>query len=250
MTKTIQQQPSIATSKVSLKKCLVFDSGPIITLTMNGVLWILEEIKKQYGGEFIIPQSVKEELIDKSLSSKKFQFEAYRLQEQIEKGVIKVVKDPKTIAKAKTVLDMCNSLLERNHQAIRIVSLAEVEAVVMAKEYAADAVVIDERTMRKLIEKPSEVQKRIERKTHMPIHMNNNIREQLETEFAGIQVLRSIECILVAYKMKLLDRYLSNKDQSKQGKRKNLLSAILWAIKLRGASITADDINYLVKTQA
>ena len=40
-------------------KSLVFDTGSVISLVMNNLLWTLKPLKKQYGGDFFIPKGVK-----------------------------------------------------------------------------------------------------------------------------------------------------------------------------------------------
>ena len=63
-------------NKKDYMKCLVFDSGPIISLTTNNLLWILEPLKNKFKGRFVITEGVRKELIDKPLTTKKFKFEA------------------------------------------------------------------------------------------------------------------------------------------------------------------------------
>ena len=39
-------------------KSLVFDAGPVISLTTNNLLWLLDVLKGDYEGEFYIPEGV------------------------------------------------------------------------------------------------------------------------------------------------------------------------------------------------
>ena len=71
-------------------KTIVFDSGPIISLAMKNLLWTLEPLKKEFGGEFYIPYGVKKELIDKPLQGKKYKFEALQVLRLINLGSLKV----------------------------------------------------------------------------------------------------------------------------------------------------------------
>ena len=43
---------------------LFFDTGPVISMTMNHILWVLRPLKKQFNGNFFITDFVKKELID------------------------------------------------------------------------------------------------------------------------------------------------------------------------------------------
>jgi hypothetical protein len=67
---------------------LVFDSGPIISLSTNNLLWILPKIKEKFDGEFLITPAVKRECVTRPLETKKFKFEALQVLRQIEKGSI------------------------------------------------------------------------------------------------------------------------------------------------------------------
>ena len=40
-------------------KALVFDSSAIISLATNNLLWTVKHLKEKFGGEFILPASVK-----------------------------------------------------------------------------------------------------------------------------------------------------------------------------------------------
>ena len=53
-------------------KSLVFDSGPIISLATNNLLWVLEPLKNKFNGKFFITQAVKGEIVERPLETKKF----------------------------------------------------------------------------------------------------------------------------------------------------------------------------------
>lgn len=53
-------------------RALVFDTGSIISLVTNNLLWILPPLKKQFRGDFLISEAVKGEIIDHPLKTKKF----------------------------------------------------------------------------------------------------------------------------------------------------------------------------------
>ena len=71
------------------KKYLIFDAGPLINFSMNGLVDILEKLQKEFKGEFLITKEVKEEIIDNPLNIKKFELEALRLETLFKKGIIK-----------------------------------------------------------------------------------------------------------------------------------------------------------------
>ena len=67
-----------------------FDTGPVISLVTNNLLWVLEPLREHYDGEFFITPAVKHELIDKALMTRRFEFEALQVSQMLRKGVFKV----------------------------------------------------------------------------------------------------------------------------------------------------------------
>src|SRR3989344_6351489 len=134
-------------------KILVFDAGPIISLATNSMLWVLKILKKRFDGEFYIPESIKYELIERPIECKKFKFEALHTLTYLRNRTLKVYK--KHVREDTNKLAaLINGMFIANGQKLTIVHLGEVETIAVALKINADAVVIDERTMRLLIESP------------------------------------------------------------------------------------------------
>jgi hypothetical protein len=74
-------------------KYLVFDAGPIISLSMNGLLYVLRPLKDGFDGEFIITPQVRRELIDRPIKDRKFKLEAIKVRRLLEEGVLKLSTD-------------------------------------------------------------------------------------------------------------------------------------------------------------
>ena len=73
-------------------KSLIFDAGPLINFSMNGLLDGLEKLKAEFKGEFLITKEVKEEIIDHPKTVKRFELGAIRLEELFNKGVFKLAE--------------------------------------------------------------------------------------------------------------------------------------------------------------
>jgi len=71
-------------------KVLIFDTGTLITLSMNGLLYLLEEMKKTCDCKFLITKEVKYEVLDRPIGIKRFELGALRVQALIEKGVLEL----------------------------------------------------------------------------------------------------------------------------------------------------------------
>ena len=83
------------------KKVLIFDSSTIINFALNGILHILEELKKIFDGKFIVPRQVKKEIIDRPLQTKRFELEALQIRNLFEKEILQL---PEKIGIGKEIL--------------------------------------------------------------------------------------------------------------------------------------------------
>ncbi len=227
-------------------KCLVFDSGPIISLTTNNLLWILEPLKYHFRGEFYITEGVRQELVENPLHSKKFKFEALQVEQQIEKGILKVIKDPKIKSKGFELLNMINSCFKANNNPIKIVQLAEMETIAFALVYNAEGVVIDERITRLLIENPKMINETMRKRLHINISVNGSHLKIILDETKNLKVIRSVELVTIAYELGLLDKFVVNIPNAKR----ELLSSILWGVKLNGASVSEREIEQIIKIES
>ncbi len=227
-------------------KTLLFDSGPIISLTTTNLIWLIEELKKKFNGNFAMTSGVKRELVDRPLETRRFKFEALQVQSLIERNIFSVIKDDAVSAKAQQLLKLANSVLSAHGQNIKIVQLGEMETLAAAILYKADAIAIDERITRTLLENPEGLQKLMEKRLHMQLKLNSSALRQFEDSTRNITVIRSIELVTVAFEMGLLNKFVVTVPNA----RRELLESILWGVKMNGCSVTDDEINTIVKKEA
>ncbi len=224
-------------------KAIILDAGPVISLTMNNLLWILEPLKKSFKGKFCITEAVKRELIDKPLTTKRFKFEALQVQRYIKKGILEVIKNDILKEKTLHLLNLANnSIIAKNHF-VRIVQYGEISSLAALEILKAKAVVMDERTTRELIENPMGIVKLMEKKLHTKIGINKKNFSELKKEVMGIKVIRSAELAAIAYESGILDKYLMKKNKAE------LLDAVLWGVKIDGCSITNEEIEKIKKME-
>ncbi|MCP3684881.1 MAG: hypothetical protein GY861_19640 [bacterium] len=230
-------------------KALIFDSGPLISLTMNNLLWLLEPMKKSFGGEFYVTESVKKELVDKPLSTKRFKFEALQIQRYISNGIIKVIKNEETKEETVNLLDLANKCIMAKGNFVDIVHYGEIACLAAALKFNASAVVIDERTTRKLIESPNKLVKLMGNRLHTDVTVNRANLKKVRDKIKGIKVIRSIEIVTVAYEKGLFHQYVVEEKDVIPNIKKTLLESLLWGLKLDGCSISDKDIHTLMKIE-
>ncbi len=226
---------------MSSEKVLIFDSGPLINLSMNGLLYILEELKKKFDGKFIITDSVKYEVVDRPVGIHRFELGALRVEHLLDSGILEL---PSSLGISESDLkkETQRFMEEINHKAkfmgnwINLVSEAEMSCLALSKKLTEkgikNIIAIDERTTRILCENPESLEKIMEEK----LHHNIDMVSKDFAEFENFAFIRSSEIVYVAYKKGLVDI---------EGKK--VLEALLYATKFHGSSISFEEIEELSK---
>ena len=222
------------------EKYLIFDASSLISLSMNGLLGELKDLKKIFNGKFIITEEVKEEVIDRPMGIKKFELEALNINRLLNEKIIELPSSigikKETISKeTKNVLKTANSIFSKNGQKeIHIIDSGEAACLALSqmltKESKQNIVVVDERTTRLLSEKPENLRRILEKKIHVKVEME---KEYLKN-FKNTKIVRSAELMHLAYKKGLTGL--------KNGK---ALDAILYALKYKGCAISSEEIEKL-----
>ncbi len=224
------------------EKILIFDASSLISFAMNGLLYELRELKKIFPGKFIIPKEVKQEIIDKPLTIKRFELEALNLNQLLKEKILELptaigIDEEKISRETNDLLNLANtSFLERDKKEVHLIDLGETACLVLSKilnkKNIPNVIVIDERTTRMLSEKPENLKKLLQKKLHIRI----DIKKENLKHFKGLKMVRSCELIYIAYKKELV-----------RIKDKKILDALLYALKYKGCAISTDEIETIKK---
>lgn len=218
-------------------RILIFDSSSIINFVMNGLEEVLGELRKTFNGKFIMTHAVKREVIDRPIDIKQFELGALKAKSLLDK---KIVELPESIGinhnmlaeKTGQILKSANKVFSAKNEFMSIIHEGEASCLavsVIAKEMGIEnVIVIDERTTRMLGEKPENLKKLFERKFHTGIRF---FPENLP-DISKIKFIRSSELVYIAWKKKLIEL-----------KNGNVLDALLYATKFKGASISKEEIE-------
>ena len=224
-----------------MTKAIIFDASSLIGFSMNGLLYIIEELKKNFDGHFIVTKEVKYEIIDRPLKIKRFKLEALKLTELLNKKVLEMPDvfgiDEKIISKkTQEILDISNSMYKQHKGDIHLLDLGESSCLALGKmlnEKKIDNVLsVDERTTRMLCEKPDNLKKLLQKKLHTSISYDKTKTHH----FQGFKIIRSVELAYMAYKKGLTKL-----------KGKQALDALLFALKFKGCSVSHDEIEQIKK---
>lgn len=219
-------------------KALFFDAGPIITLVMSRLIWILPKLKEKFGGKFYITPGVKRELVERPLGIKRFEFEALQVMKLIKDGTLEVYdKVPKS--RVQQLQKLANSSFKIKNKNMDIIQTGEMEAVACALQTNASAVVMDERTLRLFMEDNRNMEKLLEIRFKKDVIADKGKMDDFSKQLKGVKIIRSIELVAVAYKMGLLSDYIP----SQKGGKGTLVDSVLWAAKYNGSAVTTKEIE-------
>ena len=222
-------------------KALIFDSGTLINLSMNGLLYILKDLKKTFKGKFIVTKEVKYEVVDRPIGIKRFELGAMRVKTLLDEKVLELpsvlgITDGEIKKETQNLMKLANNSVFIKNKPIKIVSDAEISCIalsyLLSKKTIPSLIAVDERTIRILSEKPENLEKIMERKLHQKV---KTTRENLKA-FSQFKFIRSSEIVFVAHKKELLNL-----------KGPKVLEAVLYATKFKGAAISFEEIDVLKK---
>jgi len=222
-------------------RALILDSGTLINLSMNGLLYVLEDLKKILGGKFLITRAVKREVIDRPLTVQRFELGALRIKNLLDEGILEMssslgIPEDKINHLTKELMDLANHYIQVKGNWVHLVSEAEISCLALSDELTKlgidNLIAIDERTTRVLCENPVGLEKIMEGKLHQKVSL---VVDDMSI-FSKYRFIRSSELVYVAYK-KGLTRLKGEK----------VLEALLYATKFSGSSISFEEINVLKK---
>jgi len=226
-------------------KALLFDAGPLISLTLNNLLQLIEPLKEKFGGDFLITDAVKGELIDKPIKTKRFEFEALQTLHYIENKTLSLIKDKKINGKTQELLDIANNCFKAKGNYIQIIHKGEMSCVAAALLLDTNIIVIDERTTRLIIENPHKLKNILEHRLHTRVEINNTNLKKFRNITKNIKLIRSVELVTLAFELGLVDKYLPNIENG----RRTLLESLLWGVKLDGCSVSKSEIEQIMRIE-
>ena len=220
-----------------IQKILIFDSGSLISLSINGLLEELKKLKKIFNGEFIITKEVKKEVVDNPIKIKMYELEALKIQNLIDEGCLNMpnkigITDKEITNLMFKLMNFANTMFIGNGNEIQLIQQGETSCLALSKilneKKIKNVLVVDERTTRMLVEKPENLKELLEKK----MHTNVKLKESNFKEFNGFKIIRSTELIYVAYKKGLINL-----------RGKEVLDALLYALKFKGCAISSEEIE-------
>ncbi len=208
----------------------IVDSSTVISLASTCLLNIFKKFHER-GNRFIIPPWVYDEVVSRPLNIERFEYEGYRVKKLVDEGVLEVYNKRKISKEAMQFSKYINNVFYAKNHPIKIIHPADAECIFLTKKLG-DALIVDERNMRLVIEDPMKIKKILQNRLHTKIKVNKeNLKCALEF-VEKLPVLRSVDLVTVAWERNLIDFE----------KNKNALKAMLISLKFSGCAISFDEI--------
>jgi len=204
---------------------------------MNGILPVFEKLQKEFNGNFLITKEVYQEIIEKPLTIKRFEFQAMQIKDLFNRGIIKYANiTPKQINQLREVREkltqIANNTFKTKKRFVHLIDKGEAAALALSTILPDHPpIVIDERTTRVLCENPKNLHKLFEKKLHTSIKANTKNYDN----FKDYKIIRSTELVYIAHKKGLF-----------RIKDPNLLEAVLQGVKFKGCSVSDKEIRDVV----
>lgn len=219
------------------------DAGAIITLTLNNLLWTLPKLKQLYNIDLVVPDAVYTELITQPLDTKRHKLEAFWVMEYLNNKTLTCIKDEQVTLQAKQIMHDANHVFFAYGHPVHIVDEGEIETIALLQKHEKKTVLMDERTLRFLIESPNRLSTLLEKRLKTKITVDKQKLMRVNSMFRGIKVIRTAELITALFeKGEFNSMYAQAIESNIPDARKQLLEGLLWGLKLNGCAITEAEI--------
>ncbi len=206
---------------------VVADAGPLISLSNTCMLWILEKLPFQ----FLLPPWVINEVSLFPKQTKHYKLSALRISDYIRSGVLQEGElGERGEEIARKVQHIANNVYFIKHRPLKIIQRGEAEAIALAT-LTDHAMLVDERTIRLLLEDPLELRNVLQIRTGARVSIDRERAEELQEIVGDVLMLRSADIVAYAYEERIL------------GKGKEFLEAALYALKYAGCAISEQEIR-------
>lgn len=211
------------------------DSSALISLAETCNIDALSFLKEKTGTSFIIPPSVKDEIISNPMRVRKYVFSAMRLRKVLNDGVLRVVSSPSLIADSRKILEEANKLFSSGNKNLPILQEGEAQCLALFSSAKIAGLLVDEKTTRLLIEKPEKLRDVMQAEYRQKVEMNETALASLRKRFSNIAVIRSAELLAVGAKYGFFQNYKSDANDA--------FHASLFALRSSGCSISTGELD-------
>ena len=214
---------------------IAVDSSTLISLSQSGLVQVMDHLSGQLDGQFVIPPAVRHEIVVHPLHVKKYALSALRLNRLIEKGALHVADPPGLLSKSMEIQKLANSLIYVRGRPLQLLQEGEVQCLALLCLGSAQAIAVDEKTTRLLVESPSTLLERVATEFDSSVGFNERNLRSWYALLPKTTVMRSAELIAIAARRGFFSEYGPLEAEA--------LQAALASVRNAGCSLTENELE-------
>ena len=212
-------------------KTLAVDSSSLISLSESCVVSVFRHLLGR--ARFVAPESVYQESVDTPSRIKQHGFSALRIKRLFFEGAVgKVAAD---LQRTREILQLANSTMLVDGKPLELIQIGEAECLALVLSGKADALIIDEKTLRLLIENPEKLMGILKTEYEGKVVLEEKSLQKWQQLTRGIKIIRSAELLAVAGKNGYFGFFGDDEVLA--------LRAAVFALKGYGCSLTKDELK-------
>ncbi|VVB69742.1 Uncharacterised protein [uncultured archaeon] len=211
------------------KNKVMCDSSSLLALTQAGLIDIIDFLKDI---EFYIPDEVLIETVEKALRNPKYTLSGLRVKEKVDAGLLKVIVIDNN--EAKVIVDNANKIYSIEKTNLEILQQGEAEAMLALLKGYATAMLVDERTARKLCENIQDLTNVLKSEYELRLITNEENKKYFD-QFKKYHVFRSTELVALAGAKGYFKKFKENEE-------KGFVSA-MYSLRNYGCSISDSELK-------
>jgi len=216
----------------STMKTIVCDSSSLISLAESCSLGALGFLKHKFDVDFVIPPSVENEIVERPSKYGRFSFSAARLKHLLNEKVLRVASTKTLFPDSQKILSKANSLF-RSSKPLSLLQSGEAECLALVKPLQAQALLIDEKTTRLLLEDPKKLYY-VMQAEHKQVVGDEKALAEFKKSYA-VTAIRSTELLAFAAQNGFFSGYGRDANE--------VFHAAIYALRYAGCSISQNEID-------
>ncbi|MFH0713866.1 MAG: hypothetical protein V1722_04895 [Candidatus Micrarchaeota archaeon] len=211
---------------------IVCDSGPLISFSSTCLVKVLRFLSHK-GGEFLIPRAVESEIVLKPINVSRYAFSALRLRKSIEDGDLEIVNVDQSLVDS--IVHYANSSFSIRGKQLRLLHSGEAACLAVYKQFKCDALAIDEKTTRLMVEDPALLQENISLAYNARVMVNQKAISEFTNLVGKVNVIRSSELLVAAARRGYFDSFGSDAEPA--------FHAAIYSLKNAGCGLSEKEVQ-------
>ena len=214
---------------------IICDSSSLISLSESCNVDALRFLKKNCGTRFLIPPAVFYECVAHPLHVKQYAFSAIRLKRLAEEKVLEVFNQPQLANEAKNVLNNSNNFLSFRRTPLKLLQAGEAECLALLKLGVGNALLVDEKTTRLLVEAPEVLLRALKNEYRGELRTDEKHLQEFRRGFENLPILRSTEILSIAFSKGFFSNYAASAPLA--------FHSALYLLQQKGCSISSHELD-------